>query len=1027
MIIRRMAAVAWAALLTGTLFAQPICPPQLGWQRSFGTDSSESARGILQTADGGFVVAGESYGAAGSGNKSSPNYGLNDMWIVRLDAQGQKLWDHSYGGTRADYFRGMDHAGDGGFILGGVTLSVGGGNKTSPYYGNEDSWIVRIAADGNVLWNKSFGGAGNDSCNAVRRTSDGGFVIGGSSNSGVNGNKTSPNRGGYDYWVVRLDSNGEKLWDASFGGASHDFLTDFRQTADGGFVLGGFSLSEPDDHKTAPRHGSYDYWLVRLDANGNKLWDQSYGGSESDILRRVIVASNGDLLLAGYSESGLSGTKTNQNFAYRNFWVVRVDGVGNEIWQRVYGGTWYDELEDAAAISTNEFLLTGSSQSPAGGGTKTAAALGWSDYWVVRIDGDGNQIWDTSLGGTFTDEAYAGTPTTDGGYLVAGASTSVNGHNTGPHYGASDMWVVKLRPDNALDCDNDGVPNAQDLCADTLFGALVNSNGCSVEQFCPCDAYLDHADYVACVERVSAEFESAGTITSVQRAEMIARARSANCPPTAVFFGLVHVLTKDTFGEEGHFVPGTNPVYGATVLLGEADAGVFIELDAGGWGYSDPAWFLEGKVYGRFAGGSNALIATVRGTKPGIETYPVEIDFSPLNPASLTVEYSLNGVLQSDETNSAPTASFTVNTAVHLRPRVNPFVRLPDGSVGALFEFDPEYDWDDLPYDRIFVRANSPAAVDYVSRVEVAGERSLEYFSFVDERLGMFRNRHRIVGGGIFQAADRHLTVRKHTGSLFGTTIETPGESRVEVDLLPLDLTTYEAGFTIGAGGQCLGSGSNSYPCQIASLELGLAGVGRLAFRPDFSALSGNAVLAIEVFRNGTLAGSCLADQTFANYLELATNQPDPKLIGCTLTAYPNKPPAIAFAVDQLAVLVCTNGDRISGTHFRISPTNSLQFVDGLSSVNLVLGHPGPDAAFTITDERFEAARPRLTIVPSETEIILSWRDNTRLFQLESSASLPNGFTAVDGDVEFMNNQNVIVLPRQATGSRFFRVSAPPE
>src|SRR5687767_2765232 len=107
MIIRRMAAVAWAALLTGTLFAQPTCPPQFGWQRSFGTDRSESAKAILQTADGGFVVAGESYGAAGSGNKSSPNYGVNDMWIVRLDAQGQKLWDHSYGGTRADYFRGM--------------------------------------------------------------------------------------------------------------------------------------------------------------------------------------------------------------------------------------------------------------------------------------------------------------------------------------------------------------------------------------------------------------------------------------------------------------------------------------------------------------------------------------------------------------------------------------------------------------------------------------------------------------------------------------------------------------------------------------------------------------------------------------------------------------------------------------------------------------------------------------------------------------------------------------------------------
>src|SRR5687768_6563991 len=119
------------------------------------------------------------------------------------------------------------------------------------------------------------------------------------------------------------------------------------------------------------------------------------------------------------------------------------------------------------------------------------------------------------------------------------------------------------------------------------------------------------------------------------------RAQEANCPPSVVLFGLVHVLTKDTtmqsFYDGGpFFAPGTNPVYGATILLGEADAGIFIDPDSDTWGNYDDNWVLEGKVYGLFRGSSNGLVATVRATKPDYEVYPVQIDFTPLGPTNLT-------------------------------------------------------------------------------------------------------------------------------------------------------------------------------------------------------------------------------------------------------------------------------------------------------------------------------------------------------------------------------------------------------
>lgn len=1025
MAIRLLAAGTMAALFGGSLLAQTICPPQIDWQQSLGTTESDAGGRILQMADGGFMVGGSSEGGR-QGTKDAPNYGRQDFWLIRLNANGEKLWDKSYGGNQPDHFSDMDQTSDGGFILGGTSSSGISGNKTSPHYGQGDAWVVRVDAQGNKLWDKSFGGTGHEGLSVVKETADGGFIIGGGVQ--VPFGPFGATQG--DFWVVRLDALGNQLWEAQFGGLLDESLSDAHQTADGGFVLGGWSSSTE-----IAIYGGSDYWLVRLDSSGNKLWDRAYGGSDSDSLRTMHIAANGDLLLAGQSNSDVSGIKTAPRFGYSSdFWVLRLDPEGNILWQAVYGGDSYEDVASIASVGTNAFLLTGLSYSEPSG-TKTGLLMGGYDYWVLKIDGVGRPIWDASFGGLDGDTAADVIPTADSGYIVAGSSSGTGGNKTSPFFGSSDIWLVKLRLENPSDCDNDGVPNAQDSCMGTPPGALVNSNGCTLEQLCPCHGWLAHSEYVECIERVSAEFESAGLITSQQRADLLESAQDADCPPSFVAFGLVHLPMKDTLFDDMMFRSGTNVVFGTSILLGEADSGIFINPEATEWGNADPQWFMEGKAYGQLANGSNALVASVRGSKPGVETYPVDVDFTPLGATGLTFQFFLEGRLVKEDITTGSVGSVTIRTANDLGPSVNPFWRTRDGSVGTLIEFAgyAHYDGDDGgddAYDRIFVRADGATQqVNYVSMVEVTGSRELGWYQILDEGLGMFGNRHGMLGEGLFQAADGRLTIERPRQSDFGTRIDFDRTAQFEVDLLPIDLTTNENRLMIMA----------AEPDITASVQI-VHSQNALTLRAGFwtSSATGDttqppAVVSVELqaFRNGLPAGSCVAanDSVIGHFV--ISNQPAPRIIGCAAAASSNAPPAIAFSVDQLATFICTNGAELRGTHFRLAPFDSEVRLRHLRALSLVMGNPGlaPDdpGAFTITAERSEPAQPRLSIAAAGDTIILTWPDNTRLFRLESSTSLPNGFTTVPTEPDFANNQNRIILPREATGSRFFRLTSGPD
>jgi len=444
-----LTAFALGVLLRVSGYSQQISPPSIEWQRVFGGSEREELPALQQTRDGGFVFGAISESPPGGGNKTAPNYGGADYWIVRLDAQGNALWEQSFGGYRPDYFSSLQETVDGGFIIGGGSWSTNDGNKTTEHFGSHstaDFWVLRLDSSGNRIWERNYGGTADDYLHKVEQTADGGFFLFGRSGSTVSGNKTAAPRGGYDYWVVRLDSNGQKLWEKVYGGTLHDLAWNAQLITDGGLVLVGGSISQPGGTKSSANYGDYDFWVVRLNANGSQLWERSFGGTGNDTAFCVKQTPAGGFVVAGRSASPPSGNKTSPLMDNWDFWVVWMDTNGNKVSEQSFGGTANEYPYSLDITRDGGVILGGWSSSPVSG-TKTATNYGAADYWVVRLDADGNKLWEATYGGSRTDELHCLQQTRDGGFLLGGKSWSSDGTKPPPHYGFGDCWVIKLGPE----------------------------------------------------------------------------------------------------------------------------------------------------------------------------------------------------------------------------------------------------------------------------------------------------------------------------------------------------------------------------------------------------------------------------------------------------------------------------------------------------------------------------------------------------------------------------------------------------
>lgn len=388
--IRALAAALLAALffLAGETAALAGDPPEVEWRKTFGPGKYNYGSFVRQTADGGYIIAGctrSSYGDPG------------DAYLVKTDAAGNKTWEKTFGGTKGDSANSVWQTGDGGYIITGVT--------------DEDSdhgsvYLLKTDAGGSIMWEKAFGGKVRFACgNSVRQTSEGGYIIAGTTDT-VNAS--------LNVCLIKTDSSGSVIWEKNFGRDRVEEGQCVQQTGDGGFIISGSSDSSGDN--------AWDVYLVKTDSDGNKIWENIFGGIGTDIGKSVQQTGDGGYIVAGDASSPEAGIV--------DIYLIKTDASGKRLWEKKIDKSTWDMGCSVQQTSDGGYVIAG---------VVNFAGSNKGDAYLLKTDSAGNEIWEKALGGSSLDEGKSVQQTRDGGYIVAG-----NTHI--PSSDKTEVYLVKLGP-----------------------------------------------------------------------------------------------------------------------------------------------------------------------------------------------------------------------------------------------------------------------------------------------------------------------------------------------------------------------------------------------------------------------------------------------------------------------------------------------------------------------------------------------------------------------------------------------------
>ena len=368
------------------------------WSRTFGGEGWDRAYSVYQTACGGFVIAGHtnSFGA-----------GRNDFWLVKTDPQGNKEWSRTFGTPSDERATSVRQTADGGFIIVG-----------------DDFWVVRTDPQGNKEWSRFFGKEEFwTRAHSVYATACGGFIIAGNVDYTIARYADLIMDKRPDMWVVKVDADGNKVWGRTFGGPESEGASSVQQTACGGFIIAGGA-------GIPMRTGSM--WLVKTDAQGNKEWTRtfrhvrpSFRACVFDMAMSVQQTRCGDFIIAGITAY----------HAEVDFWLLRTDGYGNKRWSRIFGNGGCEVANCVQQTRCGGFIVVGTTSSFVGEGPS-----GQTDIWLIATDPEGNKRWSKTLGGREWERGRAVKQTACGGLIVAGSTESFGA-------GRDDFWLIKLAPE----------------------------------------------------------------------------------------------------------------------------------------------------------------------------------------------------------------------------------------------------------------------------------------------------------------------------------------------------------------------------------------------------------------------------------------------------------------------------------------------------------------------------------------------------------------------------------------------------
>jgi PKD repeat protein len=364
------------------------------WNHTYGGSNIDIGYAVQQTVDEGYIITGytRSYGANG-----------HNIWLVKTDSVGNEQWNKTFGGADDDEGQSVQQTTDGGYIITGWTESYGAGNK--------DLWLIKTDSLGNEQWNKIVGGTNDDAGTFVQQTTDGGYIVAGYT--------SSFGMGSVDVWLIKTDSSGNQQWNKQFGSYSSDGAWCVEQTSDGGYVITGWTFSYGPGYVG-------NAWLVKTDSLGNQQWNKTFGGSDADRGYWVQQTNDGGYIITGYTASFGAGLD--------DALLIKTDASGNEQWTRTFGGTGRDYGYSVQQTIDGGYIIAGYTLS---------YGAGSEDVWLIKTDSAGNEEWNRTFGGTYSDVSYCVQQTTDTGYIVTGYTLS---YGAGVH----DVWLIKIEGNGNL-------------------------------------------------------------------------------------------------------------------------------------------------------------------------------------------------------------------------------------------------------------------------------------------------------------------------------------------------------------------------------------------------------------------------------------------------------------------------------------------------------------------------------------------------------------------------------------------------
>ncbi|GGD57566.1 hypothetical protein GCM10011514_22080 [Emticicia aquatilis] len=351
-----------------------------------------------------------------------------------------KIWDKRFGTADFDVLRNLtvsdDHKN---YLISGMTASFynnsGNGDRTQPSRGKNDYWVIKIDSIGNKIWDKRFGSADDDVLTkSIKLKNNGLLLVGYTQGSGgdkTQGTYNDPTYGlRLDGWIIKLDSFGNKVWDKQYGGNIDDLLLDGFVENDNSYILAGHTNSDLSFDVSQNSRGSQDYWVIKIDSLGNKVWDIRFGGNNGDYFEKCIKTNDGGILLGGTSYSSVSGDKSQPitRSGYPDYWLVKLNANGIKQWDKTFNSNLNHTFYDVKVTNEGDIIFTGSNN------------LG-ADSDIYKLNSSGNIIWKkTYLNTSIFNKIFPN----EKGILVTGTITSTNGIVTSPSKGSTDGFIMQL-------------------------------------------------------------------------------------------------------------------------------------------------------------------------------------------------------------------------------------------------------------------------------------------------------------------------------------------------------------------------------------------------------------------------------------------------------------------------------------------------------------------------------------------------------------------------------------------------------